>query len=106
MANLLNRKLLTNFFERTNNLLLTTSFTKDEIAKIIKNLNWNKVHGYNISTCKLKICPTYTSERMTLLVKIISVLESILELSGAVVTKTLIVGVNTLSASSHTLILN
>ena len=38
-------KLPTNSFKRTNNLLSTISFTKDDIAKIIKNLNPNKAHG-------------------------------------------------------------
>ena len=34
-------KLLTNYFKRTNNLLSSISFTKDNLAKIIKNLNPN-----------------------------------------------------------------
>ena len=33
------------------------SFTKDDIAKNIKNLNPNKAHGFNmISICMIKIC--------------------------------------------------
>ena len=36
-------KRLTDSFKRTNNLLLTISFSKDDIAKIIENLNPNKV---------------------------------------------------------------
>ena len=32
-------------------------FTKDDIAKIMKNLNPNKAHGFDmISICMLKIC--------------------------------------------------
>ena len=43
--------------KRTNNLLLTISFTNDDIANIIKNLNLNKAHGFDmISICMLKVC--------------------------------------------------
>ena len=50
-------KLPTNSFKRTNNLLSAISFTKDDIAKIIKNVNSNKVHGFGmISIRMLKIC--------------------------------------------------
>ena len=34
-------KLLTDYFKRTNNLLSSISFSKDNLAKIIKNLNPN-----------------------------------------------------------------
>ena len=50
-------KLLTNSNKRTNKLISTNSFTKDDIAKIIKNLNPNKVHGFDmISIHMIKIC--------------------------------------------------
>ena len=50
-------KLPTGSFKRINNLLSTISFTKDDSAKIIKNLNLNKAHGYDmISIRMLKIC--------------------------------------------------
>ena len=50
-------KLPTNSFKRTNNLLSTISFTKDDIAKIIKNLNPNKAHGFDmISIRMIKNC--------------------------------------------------
>ena len=50
-------KLPTNSFKRTNNLLSTILFTKDDIAKIIKNLNPNKAHGFDmISIHMIKIC--------------------------------------------------
>ena len=50
-------KLPGNFFKRTNNLLSTILFTKDVIAKIIKNLNPNKAHGFDmISIHTIKIC--------------------------------------------------
>ena len=50
-------KLPTNSFKRANNLLSTISFTKDDIAKIIKNLNPNKAHGFDmISIRMIKIC--------------------------------------------------
>ena len=50
-------KLSIDSFKRKNNLLLTTSLTKDNIAKIIKNLNPNKAHGFDIiSIHMLKIC--------------------------------------------------
>ena len=50
-------KLLTNSFKKTNNLLSTISFTTDDIAKVIKNLNPSKAHGFGmISIRMLKIC--------------------------------------------------
>ena len=49
-------KLPIDAFKRRNNLS-TISFTKDDIAKIIKNVNPNKAHGFNmISIRMLKIC--------------------------------------------------
>ena len=51
------RKLPTNSFNIINNLLSTITFTKDDTAKIIKNLNPNKAHVFDmISICMLKIC--------------------------------------------------
>ena len=47
-------KLLSDSFKRTSNLLSTISFTKVDIAKIIKNLNPNKVNDM-ISIRMLKI---------------------------------------------------
>ena len=45
----------TDSFKKTNNPLWTISFTKDDIARIIKNLNLNKVHGFDmISTRHLR----------------------------------------------------
>ena len=50
-------KLPTDSLKRTKNFLSTISFTKDDIAKIIKNLNPNKAHGFDmISIRMLKIC--------------------------------------------------
>ena len=40
-------------FKRTNNLLSTISFTKDDIAKIIKNLNPNKAHGFDMISIRM-----------------------------------------------------
>ena len=41
----------------TDNRLPSASFSQGDIAKIIQNLDPNKVHGHdNISICKLKIC--------------------------------------------------
>ena len=40
-------KLPTDSFKRTNNLS-SISFTKNDIAKIIKNLNPNKVHNFDM----------------------------------------------------------
>ena len=49
-------KLPIDSFKRTYNLLSAISFTKDDFAKIIKNLNPNKAHGFDmISICILKI---------------------------------------------------
>ena len=43
--------------KRTSNFLSTISFTKDGIAKVIKNLNPNKIHAFDmISIRMLKIC--------------------------------------------------
>ena len=43
--------------KRTNNCLSMISFTEDDIAKIIKNLDPNKAHRDDmISICMLKIC--------------------------------------------------
>ena len=43
--------------KRTNNLLSTASFTKDDIAKIIKNLKPSKAHGFDMTIIRmLKIC--------------------------------------------------
>ena len=58
------------------------------------------------STHYLLHCPTYTSERLTLLNKIKSINCSILESSDATVRKILLFGHNTLNNSSNTLILN
>ena len=50
-------KLPTDSFKKTKNLLSTISFTKDDVAKIIKNLNPNKVHGFDMTSIRmLKIC--------------------------------------------------
>ena len=49
-------KLPTDSFKRTNNLLSTISITQDVIANIIKNLNPNKAHVFDmISIRMLKI---------------------------------------------------
>ena len=63
--------------------------------------------GTNIeaSTHYLLLCPTCRKERMTLLKKIKSINCSILEFSGAVVTKILLFRYNTLSDSSNILVL-
>ena len=50
-------KLPTDSFKRINNLFSTISFTKDDIAKIIRNLNPNRAHSCSmISIRMLKIC--------------------------------------------------
>ena len=49
-------KLPIDSFKRADNLLSTISFTKDDIAKIIKNVTSNKAHGFDmISIRMLKI---------------------------------------------------
>ena len=63
-------KLPTNSFKRTNNLLSTFSFTKDDIAKIIKSLNPNKAHGFEmISIRMIKICGESILKPLNLIVK-------------------------------------
>ena len=50
-------KLPIDSFKRTNNFLSPILFTKDDIAKIIKNLNPNKAHGFDMIRIRmLKIC--------------------------------------------------
>ena len=46
-------KLLTDSFKRTNNLFSTISFTKNDIVKIIKNLNPNKTHGFDMISIRM-----------------------------------------------------
>ena len=41
--------------KRTNKLLSTISFTKDDIANIIKNLNPNKAHGFDMISIRMLI---------------------------------------------------
>ena len=44
-------------YKRTNKLLSTISFTKDDIAKIIKNLNPNESHSFEVTSIPmLKFC--------------------------------------------------
>ena len=63
-------KLPTDSFKRTNNLLSAISFTKDDIAKIIKNFNPNKAHGFDmISIRMLKICGDSILKPLELFVK-------------------------------------
>ena len=50
-------KLPSNFRLYTDNRLSTVTFSRDDIGKIIQNLNPNKAHSYdNISIRMLKIC--------------------------------------------------
>ena len=46
-------KLPTDFFKRINNLFSTISFSKDDIAKIIRNLNPNKAHGFDMISIRM-----------------------------------------------------
>ena len=44
-------------YKRTNKILSTISFTKDDIAKIIKNLNPNESHSFEVTSIPmLKFC--------------------------------------------------
>ena len=43
-------KLPIDSFKRANKLLSTISFTKDDIAKIIKNLNPNESHRFDVTS--------------------------------------------------------
>ena len=50
-------KLPIDSFKRANKLLSTISFTKDDIAKIIKNLNPNESHSFDVTSMPmLKFC--------------------------------------------------
>ena len=46
-------KLPIDSFKRTYNLLSAISFTKDDFAKIIKNLNPNKAHGFDMISIRI-----------------------------------------------------
>ena len=50
-------KILANFrrtpLKKTNNLFSTISFNTDDIAKIIKILNLNKVHGFDMISIQI-----------------------------------------------------
>ena len=46
-------KLPTDSFQRTNNLPSTISFTKDDIAKTIKNYNPSKAHGFDMISIRV-----------------------------------------------------
>ena len=69
-------KLLSDSFKRIKNLL-TILFIKDDIAKIIKNLNPNKAHGFDmislgfdmISLGMLKICTASILKPLELILK-------------------------------------
>ena len=64
------RKLPTDSSKGTNNLLSTISFTKDDIANIIKNLNPNKAHAFDmISIRLLKICADSILKHLELIFK-------------------------------------
>ena len=68
-------KFLIGSFKRTNNLLSTISFAKDDIAKIIQNLNPNKAHGFDMISIRiLKICGDATLKPLELI--FISCIES------------------------------
>ena len=43
----------TDSFKRTSNFLSTISFTKDGIAKVIKNLNPNKIHAFDLISIRM-----------------------------------------------------
>ena len=52
-----NSKLLTNLNHDTGRRLFSVTFSADDVAKVIQNVNSNKAHGHdNISIRMLKIC--------------------------------------------------
>ena len=63
-------KLPTDSFKRTNNLLSTISFTRHYFSKIIRNLNPNKPHGFDIISIRmLKICGDSTLKPLEIIFK-------------------------------------
>ena len=57
-------------FKRINNILSTISFTENNIAKIIKNLNPNKAHGFDMFSIRMfKICGDSILKSLELIVK-------------------------------------
>ena len=54
----------------TDNRLSSVSFSQDDIAKIIQNLDPNKAHGHdNISIRMLKICGSFIYKPLELIFK-------------------------------------
>ena len=55
---------------KTNNRLLTLNINKDDILKIIRNLNVNKAHGHDeVSIRMLKICDSVITEPLSIIFK-------------------------------------
>ena len=63
-------KLLSRKSFKTNNRLLTLNINKDDILKIIRNLNVNKAHSHDeISIRMLKICDSVITEPLSIIFK-------------------------------------
>ena len=62
-------QLATDSLKRINNCLSTNSFTKDDIAKIIKNLDPNNAYSHDISIRMLKICGKLILKSLELIFK-------------------------------------
>ena len=56
--------------DKTDNPLLTASFSIDDIAKMLSNLDPNKVHGHDkISVCMLRWCGNSVLKPLELIFK-------------------------------------
>ena len=61
-------ELPSNFLKKTDKSISAITFTCDDIATLIKNLDPNKAHGHDmISICILKLCGKYICEPLDLI---------------------------------------
>ena len=63
-------KLRSTFLKRTEKVILSISFSSNDIAKIIRDLGLNKAHGHDtLSICMLKIYGESISEHFEIIFK-------------------------------------
>ena len=61
-------ELPSNIWKTTDNSISTVTFTSDDIATLIQNLDTNKTHGYDmLSICMSKLCGKSTWKPLDLI---------------------------------------
>ena len=61
-------ELPSNIWKTTDNSISTVTFTSDDIATLIQNLDTNKTHGYDmLSICMSKLCGNSTWKPLDLI---------------------------------------